>query len=109
MSQITFTFAPGVLRKFRIRLGPQYPQPITAIFIGLFFTFFDLLHYGFAVRSLLGGQLPLGDEHTFGFDGEGITLTTAHSSFRADWAQMPVEMMRRALRRFAEEVMPRFS
>jgi alkanesulfonate monooxygenase SsuD/methylene tetrahydromethanopterin reductase-like flavin-dependent oxidoreductase (luciferase family) len=29
--------------------------------------------------------------------------------FRADWAQMPVEMMRRTLVRFAEEVMPRFA
>jgi alkanesulfonate monooxygenase SsuD/methylene tetrahydromethanopterin reductase-like flavin-dependent oxidoreductase (luciferase family) len=29
--------------------------------------------------------------------------------FRADWAGMPAEMMRRSVRRFAEEVMPRFA
>lgn len=29
--------------------------------------------------------------------------------FRTDWAQMPVEMVRRTIRRFAEEVMPRFA
>jgi alkanesulfonate monooxygenase SsuD/methylene tetrahydromethanopterin reductase-like flavin-dependent oxidoreductase (luciferase family) len=29
--------------------------------------------------------------------------------FRTDWAGMPVEMMRRTLVRFAQEVMPRFA
>ena len=29
--------------------------------------------------------------------------------FRVDWAGMPVEMVRRTLARFAEEVMPRFA
>ena len=29
--------------------------------------------------------------------------------FRTDWAGMPVEMMRRTITRFAEEVMPRFA
>jgi hypothetical protein len=43
-------------------------------------------HYGFSLRTLLGGQFPLGDDYTLAYDDRGLTLTSPHSTFHADWA-----------------------
>jgi hypothetical protein len=43
-------------------------------------------HYGFSLRTMMGEEFPLGDEYTLTFDDQGLTLTSAHSTFHADWA-----------------------
>jgi hypothetical protein len=43
-------------------------------------------HYGFSLGTVMGQEVPLGDEYTLGFDAAGLTLTSAHSTFHADWA-----------------------
>jgi alkanesulfonate monooxygenase SsuD/methylene tetrahydromethanopterin reductase-like flavin-dependent oxidoreductase (luciferase family) len=53
---------------------------------------------------LIGSPDTVADKLQILADGGWNTVV-----FRTDWAGMPVEMMRRTITRFAEEVMPRFS
>src|SRR3954469_4501119 len=38
-------------------------------------------HYGFSLGSMMGQDVPLGDEYALGFDEAGLTLTSPHSTF----------------------------
>jgi hypothetical protein len=43
-------------------------------------------HYDFSLGAMLGRDVALGDDYTLGYDATGLTLTSPHSTFRADWA-----------------------
>jgi hypothetical protein len=54
--------------------------------VGMGWLAFTMQHYGFDTRSLLGQDVHLGEELALSFSDEGLALTSAHSSFKADWA-----------------------
>jgi hypothetical protein len=54
--------------------------------LGLGALVLTIQHYGVSLRAMTGQDLALGDEQLLTYSEDGITLTSAHSSYRADWS-----------------------